>query len=113
MNTRLLIPFFFAIIVLAGLFVRKIKLGIRVALCVVFSLVCSLLALAGSLAPHRMAEEKIARLGQTPSAEWINGALATRDVVYVVMVFWLLPLIVLSVLCIYLLCQKSKKGLSG
>ena len=53
----------------------------------------------------------MANLGQTPSDEWIKGALATRDAVQVMVIFWLLPLIVLSVLCIYLYCQKAKKSL--
>ena len=111
MNTRLLIPLLFATVVLLGLFVRKSNLGLRVAFCLVFSFVCSFLALAGSLAPHRMAEGKMVSLGQTPGDEWIKGALATRDAVQVVVIFWLLPLIVLSVLCFYLYCQKSKKSL--
>ena len=111
MNARLLIPLLFATIVLVGLFVRKINLGLRIAFCLVFSFVCSLLALTGSLAPHRIAEGKMANLGQTPSDEWIKGALATRDAVQVMVIFWLLPLIVLSVLCIYLYCQKAKKSL--
>lgn len=112
MNTRLFIPILIAAVVLTGLFIKKISLGLRVALCMVFSLICSLLALAGSLAPHRMAREKAVSLGQTPSDEWIKGAFATRDASYVVMIFWLLPLIVLSTLCVYLLCQKAKKGMS-
>ena len=109
MNIRLFVPILVAAVVLAGLFIKKINLGLRVALCMVVSLVCSLFALIGSLASHRMALEKAVNLGQTPSDEWIKGAFATRDAVHVGIIFWLLPLMVLSVLCFYLLSQETKK----
>ena len=98
-----------AIAVLTSLFIREIHLGVRFSICLVFAASCALLAFVGNLAPHRIAESELVKLGQVPTVEWIKGALATRDEVHGQIIFWLLPLAVLFVLCVYLFCEIGSK----
>ena len=87
--------------ILCLLFVRRLPFGFRFTSCLVFAVICSLFGLTGSLAPHRLAQLQLAKEGQLPSADWLNGAMATRDAMHPVILFWLVAVALLAVLSIY------------
>lgn len=104
---RLAIPILLTLSLLVLLFVRRIPVRIRITCILACSLVFSMLALTGSLAPHRMAQSK---LDQKPSTDWGAGALATRDAIRIPTVLWLLSVGLLGFSSTYLLIQLSKKN---
>lgn len=110
MSERILFPVVVFLCVLSLLAVRKIPIVVRTVSVLVFAFSCSAFAFTGSLAPHRMAASKLVG---SPSADWLAGAMATREAVQLTLILWVLPIVLLSTMCVCLLVkllnEKARK----
>jgi hypothetical protein len=90
-------------------FVKKIPLGYRVVLCLLFAVWSAVSGYLGVIGAHRLAQEiGFTRTGIKPSSDWLKGALATRDASNIGLLHWAFAVLILLGLVVFL-WNKIKK----